>query len=358
MKKLDWYILKKFLGTFIYAILILAVITAVIDYSEKVDDFVKNQAPALEILKYYRDFIPYMVAFLFPLFIFIAAIFFTSKLAYKSEIIAMLASGISYNRFLRPYFIGAFILCGISLIANHWIVPAANKERLAFEDRYVHEATYSSDRNVHLRLAPELYVYLQSYDYTTNTGYRFTEEHIEGTELKEKVMADRVSYDSINKTWKLHNVVIRKNDGLQESLDFVPEMTRKYPSFTPKDLEDDNNIMTAMTTPYLNKIIAREKLRGRENLNQYYIERYRRTAQPFAGIILTIIGATIASRKVRGGSGLHLAIGICISAAYIMAIQFSSTFSTKAGMNPLLAAWIPNVIFGLIAFYFYRKQVR
>ena len=298
-----------------------------------------------------------MVAFLFPLFIFIATIFFTSKLAYKSEIIAILASGVSYPRFLRAYWVGAAILCGGCFIANHWLIPAANKKRIAFEDKYVHENPYAADRNVHLRLSPEMYIYLQSYDYTTSTGYRFTEEHIVGTELKEKLMADRVTYDSLKKEWTLHSVVIRKNNGLKEELHFAPEMKKKY-GFTPADLENDNDIMTAMTTPYLNKIIQREKLRGRENLNQYYVEKHRRTAQPFAGVILTLIGVTIASRKIRGGSGLHLALGIMISAAYIMAIQFTSTFSTKAGMNPLLAVWIPNMIFGAIAFYLYRRQVK
>lgn len=356
MKTLDWYILKKFLGTFLYAILILALITAVIDYSEKVDDFVKHQAPAYQIANYYKNFIPYMVAFLFPLFIFISTIFFTSKLAYKSEIIAILASGTSFQRFTRPYMIGAMLLCTISLLANHFIVPAANKQRLQFEDTYVHNATTSSDRNVHLQISPGLFVYLQSYDYIANTGYRFTAERIIGTDLKEKIMADNVSYDSVKKEWKLHNVVIRTNNGLQEKLKFMPELIEHY-NFTPKDLENDNDIMTAMTTPYLNKIIKREKLRGSVNLNQYYVEKYRRTAQPFAGIILTLIGVSIASKKVRGGSGWHLALGIIISATYIMAIQFSSTFSIKAGLNPFVAVWIPNIIFGAIAYYLYRKQI-
>jgi lipopolysaccharide export system permease protein len=357
MKKLDWYILKKFLGTFTYAILILAVITAVIDYSEKVDDFVKRKAPALEVLNYYKDFVPYMVAFLFPLFIFIATIFFTSKLAYKSEIIAILASGVSFPRFLRPYIVGSAFLCGVSFLANHWIVPAANKERLAFEDKYVHENPYSFDRNVHLRLSPNLLIFIQSYDYASNTGYRFTAEKINGTELKEKLMADRISYDSLKKSWKLFNVTTRINNGLNEELKFAPEMVQKY-SFSPKDLQEDNDIMTAMTTPHLNRVIEREKLRGRENLNQYYVEKYRRTAQPFAGIILTIIAVSIASKKVRGGSGLHLAIGIVISSAYIMAMQFSTTFSTKAGLNPLIAVWIPNMIFGTLAVFFYRRQIK
>lgn len=357
MKKIDWYILKKFLGTFFYAILVLAVITGVIDYSEKVDDFVQHHAPFLSILNYYKNFIPYMVAFLFPLFIFIATIFFTSKLAYKSEIIAILASGVSYTRFMRAYFVGAGFLCLVSLISNHYIIPEANKQRLQFEDDYVHEAHRSSERNVHIRLSPQLYVYLQSYDYTTNTGYRFTAEKIEGIELRQKIMAERVHYDSTQRLWVLTGVTIRHNDGLKERLEFVPEMKEKY-AFTPNDLLNDNDVMTAMTTPHLNKVIAREKLRGRENLNQYYVEKHRRTAQPFAGLILTVIGVTIASRRVRGGSGLHLAVGVMISAAYIMAIQFTSTFSTKAGLNPMLAVWIPNIIFGTLALYLYRQQIK
>jgi lipopolysaccharide export system permease protein len=358
MKLLDWYILKKFLGTFFYAIIILAVISCVIDLSEKLDDFVRKQAPFVETLNYYKNFAPYMVAFLFPLFIFIATIFFTSKLAYKSEIIAILAAGVPFPRFVRPYIIGGLILAVVSLFANHWVVPMANKQRLAFEDKYVHDAVASSDRNVHLRLSPNLYVYIQTYDYSTNMGYRFTAEKIDGTLLKEKIMADRVSYDTVKKVWKLFNVTTRTNDGLNEKLKFDAELIQKYGTFSPKDLDDDNDVMTAMTTPELNRVIAREKLRGRETLNFYYVEKYRRTAQPFAGLILTIIGVCIASKKVRGGSGLHLAFGIVISAAYILAMQFSTTFSTKAGLNPLLAVWIPNIIFGVLALFFYRRQIK
>lgn len=357
MKKLDWYILKRFLGTFIYAILILAVITAVIDYSEKVDDFVKHKAPALQILLFYKNFLPYMIAFLFPLFILISTVFFTSKLAYKSEIIAILASGVSFPRFMRPYMIGGLILCGVSFIANHFLIPAANKDRLIFEDKYIHEAVHESSQNVHLRLTPNLYIYVQSFNLSGNVGFHFTAEEIVGTSLKKKVSADRISYDSVKQEWILSAVTIRTNDSLKESLTQLPELRQRYP-FVPKDLYEDNDIMTAMTTPYLNKIIEREKLRGRENLNQYYFEKYRRSAQPFAGLILTVIGACIASKKIRGGSGVHLAVGIAISALYIMALQFSTTFSTKAGLNPLLAAWIPNFIFGALAIYYYRKQIK
>ncbi len=357
MKKLDLYIIKKFLGTFFYAIMILAIIACVIDYSEKVEDFVKKSVPTADILRYFSNFIPHITALLFPLFIFIATIFFTSKMAYKSEIIAILSSGVSFQRLMRPYLIASGLLCLISLIANHYIVPAANKKRIAFEDKYIHYTAQSSDKNVHLRLRENLYVFIQNYDFTSNFGYRFTAETIEDTHIKEKLMADRVSYDSVKKTWMLYGVKIRTNDSLSETFTQKAELEKKFP-FTPGDLVEDEAIKDALTTPQLNKYIAREKLRGRETLNFFYVEKYRRTAQPFAGLILTIIGASIASRKVRGGSGLHLAVGIIISAMYIMAMQLTNTFATNAGLNPLLAVWIPNIIFSVLAAYLFFRQVK
>jgi lipopolysaccharide export system permease protein len=355
MKTLDWYILKKFLGTFFYAIIIMAAISCVIDYSEKVDDFVKHQAPA--ILGYFKNFIPHIVALLYPLFIFIATIFFTSKMAYRSEIIAILAAGVSFPRVLRPYVIGSVLLGIIFLLFNHWIVPNASRQRLRFEDKYVHESVNYSDRNVHLRLNKNQYVYVQHYDYAVNMGYQFTAEMVDGTELLEKIMADRASYDSVKKIWTLYNVTIRTNDGLKESLRKEHMVTREFP-FTPKDLLSDEDKMFAMTTPQLNAFIELQETRGVENLNVYHVEKHRRTAQPFSGFILTVIGACIASRRIRGGSGLHLALGIAISAVYIMLMQFSNTFSIKAGLNPFIAVWIPNIIFGGVAWYLYRRQVR
>jgi lipopolysaccharide export system permease protein len=357
IKKLDWYIIKKFLSTFFFAILILAVISCVIDYSEKVDNFVSRKAPGIAIANYYKDFVPHITALLFPLFIFIATIFFTSKLAYKSEIIAILASGVSFQRFLRPYMIGGGFLCLISLIANHWIIPIANKERVAFEMRYVNAPENYSGENVHLGISKNTYVYIRSYDNNTKQGNQFTEEKIEGTLLKRKLMADYAIYDSVKKVWHLHNVVIRTNDSMKESIRHVPQLDMTYP-FVPADLNKTDAIKEALTTPELTRYISTEALRGRENLNFYYVEEHRRTAQPFAGFILTIIGACIASRKIRGGSGLHLAIGIAISALYIMFLQLSTTFSTKASLSPLLAVWIPNVMFGVLAFVLYRRQVK
>ncbi len=277
-------------------------------------------------------------------------------MAYRTEIIATLAAGVSFRRFLRPYLAGSIILGGVALVANHWIVPMANKNIVHFHELYIWPKKVASDNNVHLRLSPHLYVYIENYNYSENTGRHFTAETVNGIQLKEKIMADRASYDTLKKAWTLSNVVIRKNDGLKETLELVPELTRKFP-FTPKDLDDDGRSRETMTTPELVRFTEREKQRGRESVNFYLIEQHKRTAQPFAGFILTMIGACIASRKVRGGSGLHLALGIVISALYMLFFQFTQTFSTNAGLSPLIAVWIPNAIFGVVALLLFRRQV-
>ena len=358
IKKLDWYIIGKFLGTFFFAIMVLAVISCVIDYSEKVDNIVSKKAPFMAVMNYYKDFVPHITALLFPLFIFIATIFFTSKLAYKSEIIAILSSGVSFQRFLRPYLIGGLFLCLVSLVSNHWIIPKANKERIAFEDTYINDDNFKYiNDNLHLGISKDTYIYLQNYNFSNNTGTHFTEEKIVGTLLREKIMADYVVFDTLKKIWHLHNVMIRINDSDKETLTHMPELTRKYP-VTPSDLNRTDAIKEALTTAELDEYIATEKLHGRESLNTYYIEKHRRSAQPYAGFILTIIGACISSRKIRGGSGFHLALGIAISAIYIMFLQLSTTFATKASLDPLIAVWIPNFIFTLLAYILYLRQVK
>ena len=337
--------------------MILAVIACVIDYSQKVDDFVQNKAPFGAIAYYFFNFIPHIIALLFPLFIFIATIFFTSKMAYRSEIIATLASGVSFQRFLYPYVVGSVILGMISLVSNHWIVPLANQNIHDFHVKYIWSKRISADANIHLRLSPKLYVFVENYSYTTNSGQNFTAETIDGTLLKEKIMAERIAYDSVKKQWKLTNVWVRTNDGVKESLVRKPELIKKY-AFTPDDLDADDRTKEAMTTPELIKFASRELQRGRENVNSFLFELHRRTTESAAGFILTIIAACISSRKIRGGSGLHLALGIVLSAFYLMFMQFSKTFSINSSLSPLIAAWIPNIIFAFIGIYLFRKQVR
>lgn len=356
-KKLDNFILWKFLSTFIFAILILAVIACVIDYSQKVDDLVKNHAPFGATLFYFLNFIPHISALLFPLFIFISTIFFTSKMAYRSEIIAVLAAGISFKRFLRPYVVGAILLVIVSLIANNWVVPLANKNINNFKARYVWSQTPITATDLRLKLSKQLYIYLNDYDYSASKGDWFTAETIDGTLLKKKIMARSASYDSLKKIWILKDVVIRENDGLKEKLTRLPVLNEKY-NFTPKDLNIDADVVETMTTPRLVRYTNEQIERGNEDINSFRLELYKRSAQPFAGFLLCIIGVCIASKKIRGGSGLHLAIGIVISAVYILLLQFANTFSTNAGLNPLIAVWLPNILFGFVAYYFYKRQLK
>ena len=357
MKILDWYIFKKFIGTFFYAIIVLAVISCVIDYSQKIEDFVSKQAPTAAILGYFATFVPHITALLFPFFTFIAAIFFTSKLAYKSEIIVMLATGMSFNRFLRPYIYGAIFLGTISLIANHFFIPIANKSRIKFDHKYLRTAVTNSDQNLHLQLSNNLLIYVHDYNFTTNLGTFFTAEHVTGTKLTEKIWAESFSYDSLKKNWILKTVTIRTNDSMKETLTALPELIRKYP-LLPKDLKFREDIKETLTTKELNNYIATQSLRGNENMSSFYVEKYRRSAEPFAAIILTIIAASVASRKIRGGSGFHIALGIVMCVLYEVSRKFTTTFAINAGLSTLLAVWIPNILFSFVAFYFYRKHVK
>lgn len=311
----------------------------------------------MEVAIYFLNFIPHITALLFPLFIFISTIFFTSKMAYRTEVIAALAAGVSFQRFLRPYIIGAVLLGLFSLLINHFVVPRANKRINIFYQHYINEKRVSSEHNVHLRLNPELYVYIENYNFRENSGRRFTMEKVKGTLLEEKILAERASYDSLKQEWTLHHVIIRTNKGLQETLTQRDTLIRKI-AFTPKDLSIDGALRETMTTPELIDFIRQERLRGRESVNIFLIERYKRSAQPVAGVILTIIGVCIASRKVRGGGGLHLAIGILGCAIYMLLLQLTQTFSLNAGLNPAIAVWIPNFIFGIIALYFFNRQIK
>ncbi|HOZ50605.1 MAG TPA: LptF/LptG family permease [Chitinophagaceae bacterium] len=357
LKRIDKYILKNFLLTFIFLMLAFSAIAIVIDYTEKVEDFVNKKVPGSEILLYFRNFIPYILALLFPIFIFVAVIFFTSRLANRSEIVAMLSSGMSFKRFLRPYFIGSGIISLVLLFANHYIIPKANKSRLQFEEKYLWNKSYSKDDNFHMRINPKEYIYLQSYNPESKTGYRFSYERIESTTITKKITADRCVYDSVKKEWKLFDAIERTNEGAKETMNKFPLTSRKI-NFSPSDLIEKREQKQLMTSPELNRFIKKESEKGSEALTEYYIEKYRRTASPFSAFILSIIGACIASRKVRGGSGIHLAIGLLISAIYILMMQFSTTFAIKGNLQPLIAVWLPNIIFGFVAIYFYRKYSR
>lgn len=356
MTKIDWYILRKLIGTFIYSLMILLIISVVIDITEKIDDFIKYHISLHDVIvDYYFGFIPHIAALLFPLFIFISVIFFTSKMAYRSEIIAILSAGVSFRRFLRPYWVGAFLFGGILWLANYWVVPNANRIRTNFENNRIRTPdNEQSQYDRSSRIDSFTYVNFGTYDPNYKSGSNFTLERVDKQTMSVKLKADRITWDSTAKAWRLDYVTVRRMDGLKETWISRQDSILKIP-LHPKDLLEVKNLQEAMTTPDLRKYIQREAIRGSEGLNTYWVEYYRRTAAAAAVVILTLIGGIIAAKKVRGGSGLHLAVGIVISASYIILMQFTTVFSTKADLNPLVAVWIPNVLFGGLALYLYRR---
>ncbi len=354
MKKLDWYILKKFLGTFFFAILIFAVLSVVIDITEKIDNFIKHNLSAGYIAThYYIGFIPHILALLFPLFIFIAVIFFTSKLAYRSEIIAILSTGVSFRRFLRAYWVGGILLALLLGVANQGLIPKANRVRVKFENTYVKDQKQSFVlQNLHMRIDSLRYITMRNYYGADKYGNGFVLEKIQGEQLLSRLEARTVTWDSTKKGWETRRAIVRKLTPDKVLIKNVPDTVLNL-NLTPKDLRTSTDLVEAMTTKELNDYIHHQKIRSTGGLNYLFVEKYRRTASAFSVIILTLIGAVIASRKVRGGSGLHLALGIVISAAYIVFMQFSTTFSIKGTLDPLIAVWIPNIAFGALAVYLY-----
>ncbi|MDB5193091.1 MAG: rane protein [Segetibacter sp.] len=359
MKKLDWYILKNLLTTFFFSLFLFAFITVVIDISEKTDDFVKSGLSASQIVKqYYFGFVPHILAMLFPLFVFIAVIYFTSKMAGRSEVIAILASGTSYRRFLRPYLMAGLILASVLWLVNRYVVPKANEIRVSFQVRYIdanssYNPLVGQRSNIYIRIDSFRYAGV-NYDTTSKTGNSFFMQHITGNKVDYNLRAETIRWDTASNKWILENVIERWINGLTEKVTMTPTMKMNF-NFKPFDLKRDEYSKDKLMTPELDRFIKLEELRGSEGLNALKVERYRRDATPFAVILLSLIGVVVASRKVRGGSGVHMAIGFITAAMFILTDRFSTIFSTKGDFHPLLAAWTPNIIFSVIAIYLYRR---
>ena len=364
MKKIDWYIFKKFITTFFFSIFLFTVIAVVIDVSEKADDFVQSKLPFTKIITdYYFGFIPHIIALLFPLFVYIATIFFTSKMAGRSEIIAILASGTSYARWLRPYIVGAVFLAGLLWVANHYIVPNANKVRSAFETVYIDgNSSYENLVKSRNRVASDLYIKIDSttyagiynYDTISKHGGPFFMYKVKGTEVVENRRSEGISWNATLNAWRLETVCHRTIDGLKETVSFPSEELMKF-EFKPTDLNHDKYTKDKLTSPELEHFVQLEEKRGTESLNELKVELGRRDATPFSVILLTLIGAIVSGRRVRGGSGVHMAIGFMTAAGFIIIDKFSTVFSTKGNLPPTLAAWMPNIIFIFVAIAFYRN---
>ena len=354
MRKLDIYIIKKFLGTFFYAISLIVVIIIVFDISEKVDDFLEKKAPLYDIIFiYYLNFIPYFVNLFSALFCFIAVIFFTSKMASNTEIVAILSSGVSFKRMLVPYFISALFLALFSFFLTNFVIPPANAKRLAFEDRYLRNAKTHHERNIHMQISQGTYVYVESFNTETNTGYPFSLEKINNAGLYYKLTSDYIRYDSTTGKWRIQNYFIRTMSGLNEnffkgtSLDTVLNMK-------PADFSKDMDNVETMNYSQLRAFIEKEKLKGSDNVAFYEVEKQKRIAFPFATLVLTLIGVSLSSRKARGGIGFHLGAGLTISFAFILFMQISTTFGVYGNLPPYLAVWIPNIIFGVLGLFLLR----
>ncbi len=357
MKILDKYIIKKLLSTFIFVVLIILAIVVVIDYTEKNDDFMEHNLTLLDILPYYGAFIPWIANLITPITIFIATVFVTSKLAGHTEIVAMLAGGMSFRRFMVPYFIGASIIALASFFLNSYLIPNANKTRIAFESAYIQKPFYYSDRDIHIKIAPELYAYMESYNNQRDVGYRFTLEKIVNQELKEKLSARRIEWDSAKTSWTIKDWELRKIDGFKELVSTGKEMDTVL-NISPDDFENDKGLQETLTMTELNNYIGLLKERGADNVKLYLIERYIRFMSPFAAIILVFIGVVVSSRKTRGGTGFQIALGFVIAFVFIIFFIMSKAIAENSNINPILAVWIPNIVFSMVGMVLYKFTPR
>ena len=360
MKKIDWYILRKFFTTFVFCMLSFTVIAVAVDSSEKTDDFVKTGLSTFQIIKqYYVGFVPFIWGLLFPLFVFIAVIFFTSKMALRSEVIAILASGTTFRRWLRPYVVGGLFLGAVLWFANLYAIPKANEVRSAFETKYLNssaspQAYQRCENCFYKRLDAVTYAGIKYFDATSKTANSFFLYKVAKNKVVYNLRADRLEWDSTKKNWKLTNVVERTIESNREIVRQHAVLNLSL-NLQPSELRKDEFLKDKLTSQELNHFIKVEEQRATEGLAPLKVELARRNATPYTVVLLTLIGAIIAGRKTRGGSGLHLAIGIIIASLYILSDRFSSVFAIKSNFHPVLAAWVPNIAFTIVAIYLYRK---
>ncbi|MBI1223463.1 MAG: LptF/LptG family permease [Bacteroidetes bacterium] len=355
LKKLDRYIISKFLSTFFYSLGLISAVSIIIDLAEKIDDFIQNNASTHQLIfDYYIYFIPWFYNLFNNLFVFISVIFFTSRLAMNSEIIAMLAGGVSFRRLLRPYMIAASILAVLSYFMNTWVTPYCNEQKVAFENQYINGRRHEEQwmRNVHRQLQPGVYMFIDNFSKRDSIGYKFTLEKFEGRELVYKLASERFSFDQETGKWRVENYTERdfKSDsslrkGENKDIDIA---------FNPHEFFLRKDDVGIYSTPELNRIIKAEKMRGAEKIEFYLVEKYRRLAMPFSTLILTLIGFGISSRKMKSGIGMHLGFGLALAFSFIFVSQLTFTFAYSGDLPPLLAVWIPNIIYLVIGLVLFR----
>ena len=357
MKRLDRYIISKFLGTFVFSIVLIMSIALIFDLTEKLDNFFEHQVAIREIIfDYYLNFIPYFMNMFSPLFIFISVIFFTSKLAGDSEIIAILASGVSYHRLMWPYFFSALVLFVFSFWMTGYVIPPASEKMLTFQDKYIQHFSRENARNVQMEVEPGTILYIESFQKRTNMGYRTSLEHFDGKKLTMRITADRIHYDSAY-NWHFDKYVRRDFDGMRETLTRGSRLDTIIPVL-PKELFYTAENAQMMTNPELKAYIDTQRQRGSGNVQAFETEWWKRWASPIGAFIMTLLGVTLSSKKVRGGMGKNLGIGITLSALYILFSTVSTTFSVNGVMTPFMSVWLPNFIFLAIGVVLYIRVSR
>lgn len=358
MRILDKYILKKYLGSFVFTLLILVPIAIAIDISEKVDKFLRNSELTLDLIikDYYVNFIIYYANTFMPLALFISTIFFTSKLTANTEVIAIHSAKISFSRFLKPYFIGAAIVTVFALVMNHFIVPHSNKVFQQFKRTYISTKffnnTYIIDAN--LQLSATDYVYFRNFNLETNKGYDFTFERFNGNKLVYKIQAEHASWNHADSLFTFYNIKKRRIKSVEDELIVDAKFDTIF-NFVPSDLQNIDFIAKDMPSHKLYNYIQSSKKRGQKNLNTHQVELYKRTSLPISSFILTLIAVSLASRKRRGGTGINLAAGIALMFVYVFFMKISEVMGAVAGTNSFLMVWFPNIVFGVLAYYLYRN---
>lgn len=378
MKILDKYILKSLLSTFFFVVLILLAVITVIDLTEKMDKFAKAGVSSGQIADYYLDYISWIASFITPITMFIATVYVCARMAGHTEVIATLSSGISFRRFLLPFLAGATFIGAISFVLNGWVIPDSNKSRLEFEVQYVKNKYYFDKRNIHIQVAPDIYLYLQSYNNNSHTGYHFSIERFRDNRLIEKLTASRIEWDTTKQKWTLRDYKIRKIDRVFETAsrpEAAPgfeerKMALSRDSLTsgesldtalvihPKEFESDYRKYDGMTMDELNNYIRTLKARGTTGVEVYEVEKYTRYSAPFTIIILVFMGVIVSSRKSRGGTGLQIAMGFLLSFVFILFFTLFRTFAEAGSMPPEISVWIPNTIFAIISLAMYKYVPR
>jgi lipopolysaccharide export system permease protein len=366
LKILDRYILKQFLSTYVFVVLILLMVITVIDLTEKTDKYAKANLKAGQILSYYGDFLPWIAGLVTPITVFIATVYVTARLAGRTEIIAMLSSGVSFRRLLVPYIAGAVLIGSVSFYLNGWVIPNSNKTRLAFEIEYLNRNTNPNLRNIHLQISPNTFLYIQSYNNITDKGYQLTLEQFENNRLIEKLTASRIEWDTAKSKWTLRDWKLKKIDRVFGTVKAGPDeqFLLSGPSMDtalailPKEFKNDYRKYDGLTITELTEYIETLRFRGSSGIEAYEVEKYTRYASPFTILILTFMGVIVSSRKSRGGTGFQIAVGFALSFVFILFFMMFRTFAETGALPPQISVWIPSVIFGFISAFMYKYVPR